>query len=76
VTILVIVVRFDKKTGKELKRVVSCQACLKQISWNKKLNNNNEDIRMLYLGADDPKAEFEDTMNQMKRELGIPKNEW
>jgi hypothetical protein len=71
-----IVVRSDKKTGKELKRVVSCHACLKQISWNQKLNNNNEDVRMHYLGADDPKAEFEDTLTQMKRELGIPRNEW
>jgi hypothetical protein len=30
---------------------------------------------MLYLGTDDPKAEFDDTLTQMMRELGIRKED-
>ena len=38
--------------------------------------NSNEDVRLCYLEADNPKEEFEETLNQWKRELSIPRNQW
>lgn len=69
-----IVTRYDNKTGVVIRKNVICFPCLKEMQ--DKNNSNNEDVCVCYLGADDPKEEIRETLDQWKRELGIPRDQW
>ena len=69
-----IVTRYDKKTKFVIRKNVICYPCLKDMRY--KNNNDNEDIQVSYFGADDPVAEVKETVNQLKRQAGIPREEW
>ena len=69
-----IVTRYDKKTKLLIRKNVICFPCIKDMRYT--WNRDKEDVIFNYYGADDPVAEIQETMNQLKRQAGIPKEEW
>jgi hypothetical protein len=69
-----IVTRYDKKSRFVIRKSVICFPCMKEMRHQR--NKDNEDVRVGYFGADDSAAEVEETVNQLKRQAGIPREEW